>query len=529
MLLNMLVPFCRGQSVYGSTCSAEKCVCNPVINVGSHNSDSGEMKDMQTVLLSQQAQIALLQEQLTQLINETGSSLDDSQLVVQQNDSIARLDKRLAELERNDPGSNFVRDNRGTEFILSFTENFQRQQQKPKLFITGARDIQTDVTVAVPSVNFIKHVRATFGQVTTVDLPREGVEMRGSRRGDTAVRVTAEDDIVVHGVFAEEYSSDGYLALPTDVLGTQYFVASSTVHSTWVAEGFEGLPSEFGVVGVHDGTVVNIAPTKNVTFDGQSYKAGHTFSVTLNRMESLQVQTVSDLTGTQIISSQPVAVLSGNLFTVVGNNQDGSGDHLVEMVPPVDAWGQEFAMVPLKTRKGGDLFRVMAATYDTQITITGESTRTLRAGEYWEYELPSDQYKHLTADKPVLLVQYSKTQKADSVNSDPFMMVIPPVDQLAGDYTFATVNMTNVSLSTHHVNVIVRTSEIDGLRLDDDVLSPSVGWSAVPGTTLSAAQVDVAAGTHTVKHVSPGVAFGLVVYGFSHMESYGYPAGFRIQ
>jgi len=65
-----------------------------------------------------------------------------------------------------------------------------------------------------------------------------------------------------------------------------------------------------------------------------------------------------------------VAVLSGNMFAIcmpMDEPQLGSGDHIVEMIPPVDTWGKEFVTVPLAKRTVGDKFRVIAARDNTQV------------------------------------------------------------------------------------------------------------------------------------------------------------------
>ncbi|KAI8494324.1 hypothetical protein Bbelb_280840, partial [Branchiostoma belcheri] len=442
-----------------------------------------------------------------------------------------------------------VRDNRGTEFILTFTENFQRDRNPPRLFIT-TQSATTDVTVTLPATGYTTTVTATNGQaslfstetpmaiVTDVALDRTAVELRGSQKSDKAIHVTSDEEIVIYGVFAEHASSDAYLALPTDVLGTEYFAACATVRRSWAEEGFTDLPSEFGVVGVSDGTTVTINPTQAVTFGGISYPAGQDFTVSLDRFETLQVQSTEDLTGSRITSSHPVSVLSGNLFTVVGNNQQGSGDHIVEMIPPVDTWGKEFVTAPLAKRTAGDIFRIVAARdntqvgsirLDQQVTVAGRTPRNLNAGEFWEFEADSNEYLHVTSDEPVLLAQYSKTASADNTDTDPFLLIIPPVAQFEADYTFSTIDLLVTGTSTtHHVNLVIQSADIAGLLFDGQPLPGSTVWHPVPGTNYEATDLTISAGTHTASHASPIATFGLFSYGYTRLEAYGYPGGLRL-
>ncbi|XP_078583850.1 IgGFc-binding protein-like [Branchiostoma floridae x Branchiostoma japonicum] len=424
-------------------------------------------------------------------------------------------------------------DNKGTEFILTFPENFQRQRHDPALFITTQSDSAATITITLPASGDIITETATVGQVTEVSLTRVDVELRGSGKSNKAIHVTSDVEIVIYGVFAEWASSDAYLALPTDVLGTEYFVPCATITRGWSEEGFYNLPSEFGVVGVHDGTTVTITPSQAVTFDGTSYAAGQDFSVELDRLETLQVQASADLTGSRIVADRPVTVLSGNLFTVVGNGQSGSGDYLVEMIPPVDTWGKEFVTVPLAVRTGGDIFRVVAARDNTQITVTNRSPPTLNAGEFWEFEAGSNEYLHVTSSEPVLLAQYSKTASADNTKTDPFLMFIPPVAQFEADYTFSTIDLIHDvgAGTTHHVNLAIKSADKAGLLFDGAAVAvnhPNAVWQPVPGTSYEATELTISAGTHTASHSSPIATFGLFSYGYTLYEAYGYPGGLRL-
>ncbi|KAI8512164.1 hypothetical protein Bbelb_088030 [Branchiostoma belcheri] len=452
---------------------------------------------------------------------------------------------------------NGPRDTKGTEFVLSFIQNLQRDGHRPRLHVTGSSPALASVVVDVPLVGFTEKLNVRFGEVATVELPRDGVEMLGSRKGRHVVHIQADNDIMVYGVFTERDSSDAYLGLPTDVLGTEYLVPCNTITRNRPEEGFVHIPSEFGVVGVYENTTVTIVPKQRVLFEDRTYFATETITTTLDRFETLQIQSSDDLTGSRIVSNKPVAVLSGNLFTSVGHPESvrGSGTHIVEMIPPVHGWGREFALVPLKGREQGDLFRVLAARDDTQscsylefptchsdqrshetsltgeachvaslvrvtglklqVNLTGSDPRTLHAGEFWEFDLPSYSYKHLVSSKPVLVVQYSKSKTVDQARADPFMMLVPAVSQFAANYSFGTVDFADLHMyGTYHLNIVVNTSEKGGLRLDDNPLDPDTRWFLIPDTQMSAARVD-----------SPTVTFGVSVYGYTDYDGYGYPGG----
>lgn len=115
--------------------------------------------------------------------------------------------------------------------------------------------------------------------------------------------------------------------------------------------------------------------------------------------------------------------------------------------------------------------------------------------------------------------------------SDPFLIYIPPTEQYAADYTFATIESTYVRYN-HYVSLVIRTRDIKGLRCDgrplkvDDLVHPE--WEIIPRTEFSANAMKISAGTHSLYHTSPIVTFAAFSYGLTQQESYGYVAGTRL-
>ncbi len=60
----------------------------------------------------------------------------------------------------------------------------------------------------------------------------------------------------------------------------------------------------------------------------------------------------TDLTGTKINSSQPIAVFSGHQRATIPNPSDlVSRDHLVEELPPIPTWGGSAFVTPYPLAK----------------------------------------------------------------------------------------------------------------------------------------------------------------------------------
>lgn len=407
-------------------------------------------------------------------------------------------------------------DNQGDEFILGFMEN-TFSGDSTQLFLTGG----TTTTAAVTASGFgPTNYPITPGSITTVTLPNSIRATGSGTKQSRGILITAPVEITVYGLNKGPATTDAYLGLPTDILSTEYIVGSFNNFGS-------SLQGELIVVGTVDGTQVTIKPTVPTVggTDVGAITAGSSVTFTLNRMQTIQFQasgSSSDLTGTEITSDKPVAVLSGHKCANVPVGVS-SCDHMVEQMPPTDTWGKSFVTVPLATRTGGDIFRVVASKDSTTVKINGTLVATLNRGEFHQADLASSSYNEITTSEPALVLQYSKGQSADSVTSDPFMMIVPPTGQFGSNYTVGT---PSTGFTSHYINIAVETGKESGLRLDG---SPIIATSTSIGSSgYSGVQVLVTAGTHTVSHISPIEPFGVYSYGWGSADSYGYPGGLRL-
>ena len=267
-------------------------------------------------------------------------------------------------------------DNQGTEFIVGFMQNLSGANENTVLFLTGST--ATTATVEAPGIGFVTTTTITPGTITSVALSN-AIRATGSGTiQNKGIRITAAAEITVYGLNQRRATTDAFLGLPTDILGTDHLVPS---YFNLTA----GIQSEFQIIGTVDGTQVTITPTNDTAggVDVGSVSAASSTTFTLDRMESIQFKALggnaADLTGTEILSSQPVAVMAGHQCVNVPVGTTAC-DHLVEQVPPTSTWGTSFLTVPLATRTAGDRFRIMAAADSTTVRINGTLVRYDRPG-----------------------------------------------------------------------------------------------------------------------------------------------------
>ena len=347
--------------------------------------------------------------------------------------------------------------------------------------------------------------------------------MSGTAKASKAIYITASDEIVVVGVNKEEYSVDGFLALPTDVLGTTYYAITYYPPTEYC---------ELLVVGVYDNTVLTITlgsllGSNTVQWNGNSYTSGNNITETLQRFDTLQIQSTFDLSGTRVVGDKNIVFFSGNKKTKIGTG--GSRDHLVEMWMSVDYWGKTFVTVPISERTIGDVFKFMASEAGTLVTLSGDCSDSFTitpAGNVTTKTISSTSYCLVESDKPIMVVQFVQSQVTKTEPSDPSMMMIPSVLQFGADYTFATPKYSQGSYENFFMFTLKGTDTSD-LLLNNNAIS-TTNYKQIGNTGYVAGYFNVSEGTHTVKHRQAISTFGGYIYGKATYETYAFPTGMRL-
>ena len=389
----------------------------------------------------------------------------------------------------------------GTNFWTAFGINAETPEDD---YIDLSGNTATQATVAVPGSSFSQTVSVTPGHVTAVDVTGADLSQTDGVQ-DLGVHVTAGAPVSVYGLEDAPESTDGFTALPTTAIGTDYYALG---YDNTTAPG--SAPSDFQVVGTQDNTTVTITPSNNTT----SRTAGVPYTVALNAGQVYELLgTVGlDLTGTQISSNAPVEVLAGSQCTNIPSADYLYCNYVAEQMPPTDEWGTDFVTVPLATRTKGDTFRVLASQGGTTVSVNGSTVATLAAGKFYQTQLTASSVIH--ASHPVLVAQYSDSTTFDNdANADPSETLVPPDEQFLNSYTVATAPDVRF---TNYLNVSAPTNEVGSVLLDGAPI-PAKDFSPIGTSGFSGAQLQVATGSHTL---SGPEAFGLTSYGFGTDDAY---------
>ena len=400
-------------------------------------------------------------------------------------------------------------DSQGTDFWLAFPGNYTGGGEIT-LFITG--DTNTTGTVTVPGLAFTAPFTVTANTVTSVPLPSQVDIQTSDTVENLGIHVTAAAEVTVYGLNRIQFTTDAYLGLPTDILGTEYLALG--IWNTNIVNG-----TEFAVVASQDNTTVTINPT--VTTNGHA--AGTPYNITLNQGQTYQLRNTdaapSDLSGSVITSDKPIAVYGGQQCANIPDGNYVACDHVVEEMPPTSAWGKNFVSMPLATRLNGDTFRFLASTNATTVNVNGSPVATLNRGQFFQQIINGP--AQITANNPILVAQYSNSSSFDGVTSDPFEMLIPPYEQFLSSYTIST---PATGFDPNYVNVVAPNAGV-GLITLDGVPIPAGSYTPIGASGFSGAQVLISSGSH---HLAGLLPFGVFTYGFASYDSYGYPGGMSL-
>lgn len=206
-----------------------------------------------------------------------------------------------------------LQDNKGTEFIFSFTPNYNSSDLDIEVHLTA--DAATEVTVEYPvnSPTFTTTVPVTPGSIVTVALPSDVSQgWTSDSIANNAVRLSATGEFVAYLINRYPYTSDAALGLPIDVMNTEYIVATFDT-----PQGWDSYPAHFTVTSIYDSTSVTVVPSNDLV---GGHAAGVPYTFNLNRGEGILLEQLAagfngGLAGTIVTADKPIGVTNGNRCT----------------------------------------------------------------------------------------------------------------------------------------------------------------------------------------------------------------------
>ena len=404
-------------------------------------------------------------------------------------------------------------ENAANEFFVGFSTNNKGESVTLQLFVSTPEHDPVNFNVEARGFNFSGV--ATNRSTSVVVLPQTfQVRSNSTTEQNKGIRVKAEGDrkLTVYGFsYWSPYTSDAFLALPCSNLAVdEYEYYGITYPGPYYT-------SDMLLVGCEDNTTIT---TPSAT-------------ITLNRLETYLISSY-DSTGVKIKSTKPISFFSNHKCTEIPISTLAC-DHLTEQIPPTFIWGTSFFFASLKGRMSGEIIRIVAAQNSTTISVNcttfpqAKSYSFLVAGNWTEFKINPNSFCSIESSAPILVTQFALGFQADNITGDPFMMMIPSVEQYSNNYVFSITPI----FSTNYITIYVSTRyyQPNKILLDSTSLLTST-WTEIYCSSgricVYITRVTLSAGNHKLLHVDSDAKIGMSIYGFNFGNSYGYPGGLKL-
>ncbi|XP_056002654.1 uncharacterized protein LOC125663468 isoform X2 [Ostrea edulis] len=429
------------------------------------------------------------------------------------------------------PASTHVPDStgsRGREFLVLFMRNLQdiSGNLKGSLTVYITTDNKASVNISSsPRLNAnIKSAVDSSGSITSdsnFTFPIDLSCAYGIVEPKAVIIETSQPSTVtIFNNYYYETSSDGTLIIPTHKLSNQYLVSTTEPRSS----GRDNY-SQFAIAALTDRTDIKIRFKMHynhiITMLGWKYGDGDVLFKTLNKFETLQVNSYVNLTGTLITSKKPIAVFSGNRCNYLLRT---GCSHMMTQLPPTTELDHQFIVPPfyknLKT-----LIQVVTPTQNTINVTIGDknSSWALNKTEHKNFE--SNENVVLVSRDPILVTGFGMGLSHDP-DVNPYMTVMPGVHQYLDFYKITVPS----GYKENFICIICPAVSISNLQISGFSIDyyATVHQSSVyldKAFVVRVFQVQNTGETFVISTTDKS-KFGLIVYGHRANDGYGFSGNF---
>ena len=346
---------------------------------------------------------------------------------------------------------------------------------------------------------------------------------------------TSIEQVTVVGQMLRRGSSDTFLILPvTKQYATEYLYYGMSTESALVS-----YLSTILIVGINSNTTLNLMVSQSVTISVggvvNNLLVGRSYSFIINRLQTIYIASRNDMTGTRIITSHPVSVLSGHQCANIPANIPYC-DYIIEQIPPTILWDKVYYVISLATRARSTI-KVLAAYNSTDVNIYCDDTNilySLNQGSFFSYIIGQVNCA-IYGNKEILVAQFGHGLNEDSIG-DPMMVLVSPTAQYFNKYAISTIqSSSSYNYDSHYVNIIVLAQyyQPDMIYLFTGGVNTTLSsqqWTPVVVNNVSEAyvtQVNVQEGVVRISHSDMDALMTTMVYGFIQAESYGHVGRFH--
>ena len=339
-------------------------------------------------------------------------------------------------------------------------------------------------------------------------------------------------------VWSSRTQSDfmSYLALPCHKQPTTqytYYVVSTL--------GWSDQTSQFMIIGCLDNSNVTIIPNNDITVpsDPQDSAAGNTivsagcsFNFFLHSLQTFFVfKPHVDLTGTKIISDNPLTIISGHEAARVPAGT-GDADPIVTQLTPTITWGKTFLLPPHIGRNNGQSYKMIATNNKTNVVRTCGTNYNAERIKFDEnntnwFSTTNNAYCSIISDQPIYVAQIGVSRKYGGNFADPSLNTVPPIEQYEHSIQFSALLSSGI---TYYSVVVPNDVYFSRSLLINNVLinPPWVLINASDGSIYGYGYSTSFSGTNTVAHPNPNGKLFVSIYGWRNYSGHSYIGGMKL-
>lgn len=387
------------------------------------------------------------------------------------------------------------------------------------IYITSERDVKINITTSSrlsPSLKIKIDRNIVFTSSQHIILPTE-LELKSFQKEVKSVLIETSEDVNVVSFDDGKWTVGGTMNLPLDKLSTKY-VVTSVAQSTGTTS-----KSQLAVAAVENNTTISITfrMEQNVALkiESSTFYNGGVFSFSLDRFETYQISHSTDLTGTVIESSLPIAAFSGNDCIQLDNI--GYCDHLIAQLPPTDFVDYVYIVPP--NFVGRDTIIRITAIEKSQIYYKIDSinkTFSLDKSSFFDTRISSNQACVIESTRPVLVAGIGSTSKISNLG-DPAMAIVQGINQYLNYYKV----VIPPGYVNNFVSLIIKDPYQDSIRINSSVITAcNIVFEKdvlVSNTVYNVRSIQVPEGELTAFTLNEEV-FGVVFTGLKKNEAYGF-------
>lgn len=407
---------------------------------------------------------------------------------------------------------------RGTQFIVVFMKNYFPSTRK--IFITSENGVQINIST---SPHLDPTLKTQIDQSVTIPsnkdfvIPR-GFELNSFKKEVKSIFIETSAEVFVISHDKGSFTIGITTHIPLHKLSNKYVVISTEPDLSSFS-----FKSQLAVASTVDNTTISITfkMKRNLPLkiEGNTYYSGDIFNFSLNRYETYQIAHETDLTGTFIESSAPIAAFSGNDCNKLENI--GYCDHLIEQLPPTDSVDSIY-LVPPNANNRKTLIRITSIESSNTTFVIGNVKQSLFINklDHFDVRISSSQTCFITSDQPNLVTSFGLASLSSALG-DPSMTIVPGFNQYLSFYKIVVPS----GYDFDYVSIMIKHSSKDSFRINGTVITTAdiVFEEEVPvgNLTYNVRTIQVPAGELTAYTVDEE-KFGLMFAGVSHDEAYGF-------